>query len=402
MNEATDSQEPIRLGEEYSQDPHAMYRRMRQDGAARPVILPNEWPVWVVTSYEDARALLADARLSKDPARIAKLLPEGNDGAYGTQLAGHMLNSDPPEHTRLRRLVNKAFTSRAVERLRPRIEQVADELLDAMPHGATVDLVDAYALPLPITVISELLGVPAADRDDFRDWSLTIVSMMSGEKTAEASSRMIAFLTALIEDKIASPSDDLLSELVRVSDEEGGKLSPEARSMAFLLLIAGFETTVNLIANGVLALLRHPDQLALLRSEPERLPDAIEEVLRFDGPGHATLLRSTTEPVPAGDTEIPAGQLVQFAMLSANRDGARFTDPDRFNITRRPGGHLGFGHGIHHCLGAPLARLEGQIAIGALLGRFPGIALDPATESLTRGESVIMNGLNALPVRMSS
>jgi cytochrome P450 len=401
MNE-TAGQEAVQLGEEFLQDPHALYRRLRSGGSACPVTLPNEWPGWLVTSYEDARRLLADPRVSKDVTRAISLFPPGKARGYGSSLVANMLMIDPPDHTRLRRLVNKAFTARTVERLRPRIEQAADELLDAIHPGSAVDLLDAYALPLPIVVICELLGVPAVDRDDFRAWTLTFVTISTQEELAEASRHLTAYLTALIDDKRANPADDLLSELVEVSDE-GSTLSPgETINMAFLLLVAGFETTVNLIANGVLALLHHPDQLALLRSEPTLLPGAIEEVLRFDGPVHVATVRFTTEPVSAGATEIPADKLVHISLLAANRDGDHFTDPDQFDITRQSAGHVAFGHGIHHCVGAPLARLEGQIAIGRLLRRFSSIVLDGDPATLRWRDSTLMHGLSSLPVRVNS
>jgi cytochrome P450 len=401
MNEATDPA-PVQLGEEFRQDPHALYRRMRPGGPACPVTLPNGWPGWLVTSYEDARRLLADPRVSKDVTHAISLFPPGQARAYGSPLSVNMLMSDPPDHTRLRRLVNKAFTTRAVERLRPRIERAAGQLLDEISAGAAVDLLEAYALPLPIIVICELLGVPLADRDDFRAWTQTFVTTSTPEELATAGRQLTGYLTALIDDKRKNPADDLLSVLVQVSDE-GSTLSPgETLNMAFLLLTAGFETTVNLIANGVLALLRHPAQLALLRSDPSLLPGAIEEILRFDGPVHVATLRYTTEPVDAGKTEIPADQLVHVSLLAANRDGNRFTDPDRFDITRQDAGHVAFGHGIHHCVGAPLARLEGQIAIGQLLDRFPGLALDGDPGALHWRESTLMHGLSSLPVRANT
>jgi cytochrome P450 len=395
-------EEPTTLGEEFMQDPHAVYRRRPGDSAC-PVTFPNGWPGWLVTSYEDARRLLADPRVSKDVTQGVGLFPPGTAGAYESPMAAHMLNTDPPEHTRLRRLVGKVFTTRAVERLRQRIEQAADDLLDAIPADRTVDLLEAYALPLPITVICELLGVPAADQQDFRRWTLTFVTIATKEEKVEADRLMTAYLTRLIEGKRANPADDLLSELVHASDEGGGRLSPgETLGMAFLLLVAGFETTVNLIANGVLALLRHPGQLALLRSDPSLLPAAIEEILRFDGPVHVATLRFSTEPVQAGQAEIPVDQLVHISLLAANRDSRRFTDPDTFDITRQSAGHVAFGHGIHHCVGAPLARLEGQIAIGRLLSRFPDIALDTDPGTLRWRSSTLMHGLESFPVRISS
>jgi cytochrome P450 len=394
--------QPVRLDEELIQDPHAVYRLLREDGPVRPVIMPGDGALgWLVTSYADARALLADARLSKDITRGAELLPAEVAAGYDNPLAANMLNSDPPDHTRLRKLVNKAFTTRAVERLRSRIEQAADVLLDAMPDGGTVDLLDAYALPLPVTVLCELLGVPAADQGEFRDWTLAVVSNTSSERTVEVMGLMVAYLTALVAEKKASPGEDLLSGLVQVSDEDGGLSADEVLGMAFLLLVAGFETTVNLIANGALALLRHPAQLARLLAEPALLTGAVEEFLRLDGPTHIATLRFTTEPVTVDGTEILAGQLVMISLLAANRDGDRFPDADRLDITRRAAGHLAFGHGIHHCVGAPLARLEGQIAIGRLLSRFPGIALNGDPDTLRWRDSTLMHGLLSLPVLLA-
>jgi cytochrome P450 len=402
MDETT-VDEPTQFGEEFTQDPHGLYRRLLGLGiSACPVVLPNDWPGWVGLSYEDARQLLADPLVSKDVTRALRLFPPGTAGGYDTPMATHMLNCDPPEHTRLRRLVGKVFTSRAVERLRPRIEQAAGDLLDAIPVGETIDLVDAYALPLPMTVICELIGVPAADQQDFRTWTLPFVTLSTSEEQAEASRLLAAYLIQLIANKRAHPATDLLSDLIHTPDEDGRELSPgETLSMAFLLLIAGFETTVNLIANGMLALLRHPGQLALLRSDPSLLPGAIEEILRYDGPINLATLRYTTEPVRAGQPEIPADQLVHVALLAANRDSRRFPDPDTFDITRPTGGHLAFGHGIHHCLGAPLARLEGQIAIGELITRFPDITLDADPRTLRWRPSTLMHGLEFLPVRIS-
>lgn len=403
--------ELARFGEEFFQRPAAVYQQIRQYGPVLPVVLPNGWRGWLVTSYEDARRLLADPRLSKDVTEMVKLPPPGSAAAYGTMLSHHMLNSDPPDHTRLRKLVSKAFTGRAVEQLRPRIERTASQLLDAMtaaagtpgsgPH-AVVDLIQSYALPLPIMVISDLLGMPSDDWKDFRDWTLTYVTGQSQEDVAVAVRHLTSYLTALIAEKRASPADDLLSRLVHVSDE-GSQLTPaEVLNMALLLLVAGFETTVNLIGNGVLALLGHPGQLALLRSEPSLTPAAIEEILRYDGPLNTATVRFTSEPVRVGDVEIPEGQLVFISLLAANRDAGRFDNPGRLDITREPGGHLAFGHGVHHCVGAPLARMEGQIALRQLLRRFPDIALDADLGAPRWRRGLLMHGLQALPVRIGT
>jgi cytochrome P450 len=399
------------FGEAFFQNPAGVYQQLREHGPAlppMPVVLPNGWRGWLVTSYEDARRLLADPRLRKNVNEMVRLFPPGSAAAYGSMLSRHMLNSDPPDHTRLRKLVGKAFTGRAVEQLRPRIEQIASELLAAMAvtavgtpgssgPGQVVDLIESYALPLPIMVISELLGMPPGDWGDFRGWTLAYVTGQSQEDVAAASAHLTGYLTALIADKKARPGDDLLSRLIQVSDE-GSQLTPaEVLNMALLLLVAGFETTVNLIGNGALALLSHPGQLALLRSQPSLMPAAIEELLRYDGPLHTATVRFTSEPVQVGDTEIPEGQLVFISLLAANRDDSRFAHPGQLDILRESGGNLAFGHGIHHCVGAPLARLEGQIAIRQLLNRFPGIALADADAPRYR-KSLLMHGLQALPV----
>ncbi len=395
------------LSREFVQDPWPVYRRLRAAGPVQRVLVPGGIPMWLVTSYADARTLLADPRLSKDHAGVRELFPPGEAGPYNSPLAAHMLNSDPPAHTRLRRLVNQALTARTVSRLRPRIEHVADELLAAAPAGPPVDLIEAYAVPLASTVICDLLGVPAADRSNFRAWSKAFVSAVPPHVVRDAERSVMAYLTALTDAKRVTPADDLLSDLVHISGQPGQLWPDELVRMAFLLLVAGFETTVSLIGNGVLSLLRHPGQLSLLRSDPLLLPGAIEEFLRYEGPLHVATMRFTTEPVLVGDTQIPAGALVLISLLAANRDEARFADPHVLDITRQDPGHLAFGHGIHYCAGAPLARLEGQIAIGRLLSRFPALALPGRPgESAEPGElhwrgSVLMHSLSSLPVRLA-
>ena len=297
--------------------------------------------------------------------------------------------------------MNKAFTARAVARLRPRIYEITDALLDDVAEAGTVDLLDAFAVPLPTTVICELLGVPAEDRHRFRAWLFSLLSGASPEEFRRDAMALTEFLSGLIADKRRTPGEDLLSELVHVS-EQGDRLAEgELVPMAFLLLLAGHETTVNLIGNSVLALMENPGQLAALRADPSLLPNAIEEFLRFDGPVDVATLRFTTEPVRVGDTEIPAGEFVMVSLLSANRDAGRFPGPDRLDITRQAGGHLAFGHGIHYCVGAPLARLEAEIALGKLLRRFGTIELDGDPGALRWRASTLFRGLEKLPVRVS-
>jgi cytochrome P450 len=403
----TESVSPVRLDREFVQDPHELYRRLRGQAPVHRAILPRGLKVWLVTRYEEARDALADPRLHKDVRRGRELFGRhttatgGNATPAVQEIAAHMLNSDPPDHTRLRRLVAKAFTARRVELMRPRIEEITGDLLDGLAGRERMDLIDGFAFPLPVTVICELLGVPDADRDDFRAWSNALVSNDGRTVISEAALAMGSYLAGLIKGKRDDPADDMLTALVQVRDDDNDRLDEvELVSMAFLLLVAGHETTVNLIGNGVLALLRHPDQLEALCKDPDLLPGAVEEFLRYEGPVNMATMRYTTEPVRLGGVEIPAGEFVVVAMGSANRDGDRFTDADHFDITRGSGGHLAFGHGIHFCLGAPLARLEGQIAIGRLLERFPKLtlAVDPA--ELRWRDSALLRGLESLPVRL--
>jgi cytochrome P450 len=325
--------------------------------------------------------------------------------ALFSALNSHMLAIDPPEHTRLRRLVSAAFTRRSVDELAPRIERICADLLDAMAKkldaDGEVDLIDAYAAPLPITVICELLGVPRESHADVRGWAGPLLAgrFVGYEVFSRAAGEFVDFLHALLADKRRQPAGDLLSALIEVRDG-GDRLSEdELTSMVHLLLLAGHETTVNLIANGMNALLAHPDRLALLRSEPDRLPAAVEELLRFDSPAQVSIPAITAEPIEVAGQRIPARENVVIALLAVNRDPARFADPEVLDLSRDDGGHLAFGHGIHHCLGAPLARLEARIALGALLDRFGDLALAVPPDSLERLPSLIINRLAVLPVR---
>ncbi|KWX05158.1 cytochrome P450 [Carbonactinospora thermoautotrophica] len=387
---------------QFKANPHPTYAALRDHDPVRRVTLPSGLPAWLVTRYEDVKAVLADPRLSKDVRRFP------DPGRYlvaadlRETISRHMLNADPPDHTRLRKLVSKAFTPRRVEALRPRVQQITEELLDRMAPLGRVDLIDAFAFPLPVTVICELLGVPVEDRDEFRVWSNVIIEGVgAGDRFESAVRAMDKYLRELVEAKRRSPGDDMLSDLI-AAREEGDRLSEgELTSMAFLLLVAGHETTVNLIGNGVYLLLTHPDQLALLRSDPGLLPSAVEEFLRYEGPAETSTLRFATEPIEIGGVTIPAGEVVLVALASANRDGRRFADADRLDITRGDSQHLAFGHGIHYCLGASLARLEGQVAIGELLARFPDLALAVPPEELAWRPGTLIRGLRELPVTYS-
>ncbi|SEN98108.1 Cytochrome P450 [Actinacidiphila rubida] len=383
------------FGEDFVADPYPYYAKLRERGPVhRAVVESGE--MWLVVGYDEARAALADARLSKD----WRILGDGQEEAG--PVAANMLESDPPRHTRLRRLVAREFTPRRVEALRPRVQEITDGLLDAMLPAGSADLIEELAFPLPLTVICELLGVPALDREAFRGWTRAILGETGDiDQELAAGDAMSAYLSELIEDKrCGGPRDDLLSALIRTRDEDDDGLSgPELVSMAFLLLVAGHETTVNLIANGVLALLRHPAQLAALRADLTGLmPGAVEEMLRYDGPVERATYRITRAPYPIGDVVVPAGEIVAVVLAAAGRDPGRHPDADTFDIRRAPQGQLAFGHGIHFCLGAPLARMEGAIALTSLLTRAPGLALDAQAGPLGWRPNPLMRGLNRLPV----
>ncbi|MER7111834.1 cytochrome P450 family protein [Streptomyces sp. NPDC000229] len=382
-------------GEGFTADPYPYYAKLRESGPVHHVRTSLGAEVWLIVGHAEARAALADPRLSKSSSTAGyRMLDEAVIGPY-------LLVLDPPDHTRLRGLVAREFTGRRVQALRPRVQALTDQLLDAMAPAGHADLVDALAFPLPITVICELLGVPAADRDTFRAWSREIVAPRRADEENAAVHALGDYLDELIEDKrCAGPTDDLLSGLLHTRLEDGDRLSAaELRAMAYLLLVAGHETTVNLIANGVRALLAHPDQLAALRADFGLLDGAVEEMLRFDGPVETGTARFAREPVPVGDTVIPQGATVLVGLGAGDRDPDRFPDPDRFDIRRDTAGHLAFGHGIHYCLGAPLARLEGRIAIRALLERFPSLTLDPSAGPLDWLPGLLMRGVRRLPVR---
>jgi len=320
----------------------------------------------------------------------------------GSDMAEHMLNTDPPDHTRLRRLVAKAFTPRSVAALAPRIEDIADDLTAAMPTTGPVDLLSAFAFPLPITVICELLGIPAGDRDQFRAWTNTILfaGADSRESVLAAAGDMNAYLRTLIAHRRADPGDDMLSGLVTTTDTDGNLTDTEVVSMTFLLLVAGHETTVNLIGNTMLTLLQDPERFATLRAHPDQIPAALEEHLRHLGPVHIATLRFTTEPVTLGDTTIGPDELVFVSLAAANRDPHRFARPELVDYDRDNPGHLAFGHGIHVCLGAPLARAEGTIAITRLLARYPHMSLATDPAALAWRTSSLIRGLDTLPVQL--
>ncbi|MFB8029185.1 MULTISPECIES: cytochrome P450 [unclassified Streptomyces] len=385
------------LGDDFIRDPYPVYARLRARGPVHRVRIPEGAQAWLVVGYDAGRALLADQRLSKEWRRASPSLGVGKVSA-GTS----MLSSDAPAHTRLRRLVAREFTPRRMEGLAPRVQEMTDGLLDSMTGGPgrSADLVEALSFPLPMAVICELLGVPALDREAFRTWSGTALSSLDAGARGRATAAMTGYLTGLLDEKRAAPGDDLISALIHTSDDDGDQLSAdELLGMAWLLLVAGHETTVNLISNGVLSLLTHPDQLALLRSDFGLIGNAVEETLRYEGPVETPTYRFTTEPLDVSGTVIPGGgELVLIAMADCDRDPARFPGADRFDLTRDARGHVAFGHGIHYCLGAPLARIEARIAIRTLLERCPELRLDTDPARLPWRTGMLLRGPQSLPV----
>jgi pimeloyl-[acyl-carrier protein] synthase len=383
---------------EFIEDPYPTYHRLR---AEDPVHL-SPLGFWVLTRYEDVVAALRDPRLGKEA--IASFVA-ARFGAPVPAVGLSMLDRDPPDHTRLRGLVSKAFTPRVVEGLRPHIQRIVDGLLARLDGRHAMDLIEEFAYPLPVIVICQMLGVPVADRDRFKQWGLDIARGLDSillppdsevARRSTAARRALAdYFRELIAERRAAPRGDMLSDLI-TAEEAGDKLSTdELLATCILLLVAGHETTVNLIGNGTLALLRHPDQLRRLREDPGLIASAVEELLRYDGPVQRTA-RIPSEDVTIAGRVIPKGELVMPFIGAADRDPAQFPDPDRLDIARSDNRHIAFGWGIHFCLGAPLARLEGQIAIGTLVQRLPKLAL--GADRPEHRLSLTLRGLTRLPV----
>ncbi|WP_274559368.1 cytochrome P450 family protein [Streptomyces spiramyceticus] len=398
---------------EFATDPYPAYAWLREHSPVHRTTLPSGVDAWLVTRYGDARQALADQRLSKDPAHHAGSAHAkrrtGIPGERKAELMTHLLNIDPPDHTRLRRLVSKAFTPRTVAEFAPRVQELTDQLIDGFAQKGSADLIHEFAFPLPIYAICDLLGVPREDQDDFRDWAGMMIRHGGGPRGGVARSvkKMRNYLAELIHRKREEPGDDLISGLIRASDHGEHLTENEAAAMAFILLFAGFETTVNLIGNGVYALLRNPEQRerlqrALAEGDTQLLATGVEELLRYDGPVELATWRYATEPLTLGGQDIAAGDPVLVVLAAADRDPERFRDPDMLDLSRRDNPHLGYGHGIHYCLGAPLARLEGQAAIATLLRRLPDLRLAVEHDDLRWRGGLIMRGLRTLPVEFDA
>ncbi|MFF2651781.1 cytochrome P450 [Streptomyces sp. NPDC058045] len=399
---------------EFAADPYPAYSWLREHAPVFWTRLPSGVEAWLVTRYADARVALADGRLSKNPAHHDEPADaRGRTGIPGerkAELMTHLLNIDPPDHTRLRRLVSKAFTPRRVAEFAPRVQELTDGLIDAFAVRGEADLIHEFAFPLPIYAVCDLLGVPREDQDDFRDWAGMMIRHGKGPRGGVARSvkKMRGYLAELIHRKREDPGDDLISGLIRASDHGEHLTENEAAAMAFILLFAGFETTVNLIGNGVFALLTHPEQRGLLQSAlvsgdagEALLETGVEELLRFDGPVEMATWRFAREPLVLGGQRIAAGDPVLVVLAAADRDPERFEGPELLDLARVDNQHLGYGHGIHYCLGAPLARLEGRVALGTLLRRLPDLRLAVDLSDLRWRGGLIMRGLRTLPVEFT-
>lgn len=396
------SDRELRLGEELISPLHDLYDGLQVDGAPRRAHTAEHHPVWVVTRYQDAKTVLNHPGVRRDGKQAAELYSKRTGKqrtSVGASLTEHMLNADPPDHGRMRALVRKAFTSRQVENLQPYIERHVATLLDGIAAKQTADLMADFAVPLTIAVICELLGVPESEREHVRGSWEQQAALLSPAAAEALANQQAEYLRGLLAAKREKPGDDVYSNLVKAAAESSEKLSDaELVGMAHLLLMSGFETTMNMIGNAVVTLLAHPEHAAQLRANPAMLPSALEELVRYDSPVRASMLRFTVEDVVLGDVTIPAGEYVLVSNLTANHDSERFAQPDKLDFSRDTEGHLGYGFGIHYCVGAPLARLEARIAIGSLLARFPKLALAVPPSELQWLPITFLRALIAVPI----
>ncbi|MNO14160.1 Cytochrome P450 [compost metagenome] len=390
------------LNQSFIQQPFPVYEKLRKEDPVHRFLLPSGHYAWLITRYDDAVEILQDPRFVTNSPFLENA--QGTEETHQEIISRNLLSVTPEDHRRLRRLIQKAFTPRMIERLRGRIEEISNQLLDqVVDHGKReMDLIEDYAFPLPIIVICEMLGVPLQDQDKFRGWSNIIMegfnNPLMNEQSDEVMKAFVNYLQGLIAERRHNLQEDLISDLISV-EEEGDVLSEqELYALVFVLIIAGHETTVNLIGNGMLALLENPEQKQLLLSQPELIQPAIEEILRYNGPAEVSNIRWATEDVEYGGKNIRRGEMLFVSFSSANRDPLQFADPDTFDITRKVNNHIAFGKGVHFCLGAPLARLEGEIAINILLKRFPNIRLKTEEELLEWRPGMIIRGLKDFPV----
>lgn len=388
----------VQFDARFLDDPDAVYTVLRSEKPVHRAITPDGSPVWLVTRYDDVRAALADSRLSLDK-RNAGTGYRGFD--LPPELDANLLNMDAPDHSRLRPILGRGFTRARVEGLRPRIREIADGLLATLPDTGEVDLIEAFAAPLPITVICELLGIPPADRPDFRSWTDRMLAPTSADDVGLAVKSLWRYLLGLAAAKRADPGEDLISALIDERDVEGRMSEAELISALFLVLGAGYENVVHQIGNGLAALLARPRLLARLRKERALLPSTVDELVRFSSPSQLAIRRFATVDVTIGGITVPAGDTVMLSLASADRDPGRFADPDVLDPRREDNPHLGFGHGPHYCLGAPLARIEIEVGLAALFDRYSELALAVPCDCLRWRPSFRNRGLLALPVRVA-
>ncbi|MCY7885850.1 cytochrome P450 [Bacillus spizizenii] len=395
-------------GKEFHLNPFSVLGRFREEDPVHQFELKRfggTYPAWLITRYDDCMAFLKDNRITRDVKNVMsqeqiKMLNVSEDIDF---VSDHMLAKDTPDHTRLRSLVHQAFTPRTIENLRGSIEQITEQLLDEMEKENKADIMKSFASPLPFIVISELMGIPKEDRAQFQIWTNAMVdtSESNRELTNQALREFKDYIAKLIQDRRIQPKDDLISKLVH-AEENGSKLSEkELYSMLFLLVVAGLETTVNLLGSGTLALLQHKEEFEKLKQYPEMIATAVEELLRYTSPVVMMANRWAIEDFTYKGHSIKRGDMIFIGIGSANRDPNFFENPETLNLNRSPNRHISFGFGIHFCLGAPLARLEGHIAFNALLKRFPDIELAAALDDIHWRKNVFLRGLENLPVSLS-
>lgn len=400
-------------------NPHPFYRQLRDEAPVHRITLPDKRTLWLLTRYDDVATLLRDERFVKSPANVPclpgeKPVKEPWMPAFIRPLAHNMLDQDGADHTRLRNLVHRVFTPKLIEQMRQEISQITQRLIDSALHasranGGMVDLLQQVALPLPVTVIAKILGVYADDYQKFARWAAAFVgntNMTDMLLSIPSLWQLMRYLRNLIAERRANPRDDLITALVQAQDNDDQLNDDEVLAMVVILLTAGFETTVNLISSGVLALLQHPDQWAMLRDAVKGrtanrdglLRSTVEELVRYTSPVSLGTERYATTEITLHGVTIPRGAFVGGAIISANYDERRFAQPDVLNLMREDNRHLGFGNGVHYCLGAPLARLEVQIALAAIVEQMPNLRLAVPVSQLRWRKSLIIRGLKALPV----
>ncbi|NEA32470.1 cytochrome P450 [Streptomyces sp. SID13031] len=403
------------LGEDFVQRQAHYLRRFRGEGPVHEVIFPHGAKVWLVTRYADCKALAMDPRVGKDGRRLNEMYAkhstlsspmhstrtdeEEAEPGFDDDLAAHVLNSDPPNHTRLRKLAIKAVTPARQEALRPSVEVAVEKLLDKLAEAPVVDLLAEFAWPLPLGTICDLFAMPEEDRENFRKWSGTLTGAgQDPEEVASASKNMTEYANALIDARRADPGDDMISEMLRM-DLDGDQLTQgEIVGMIFIVVTAGHVTTVHSIGNGVFNLLTHPEELEKLRADPSLIPAAVDELMRFDPAASVGTFRFTKAEIEIAGVTIPKEQILALSWGSANRDETKFEDPDRLDVNRCPQGTFSFGHGVHYCIGIPMAKMQIEIALERLLARYPHLRLAVPADDVRWTSSALLHGLAGLPV----